>query len=339
MQTRITPTRLLLTCFGLLLSIAAFVYALHACGRQHVRVEASQTVLPADGREHLVFRVVSDGRVAAEDVSASGARIRLVQNGNAVDAILLAPVMPGEVKLRTVWRRQALTVVPIRFVADTSDSFGDGTPDFLRLHRAEDRIAFRRWFTLLAERQADLPEAERASEINDCAALLRYAYRETLRIHDEQWAVATHLDELPFASVQQYRYPDTPLGTGLFRIKPGPYAVSDATDGSFAQFADAHTLMAQNTYAVGRDLRAAKMGDLIFYRQLEQNSPYHSMIVVGDDANEVVYHTGPIGKGKGEMRHVALADLMHHPDARWHPVAENSNFLGVFRWNVLREGE
>jgi len=248
-------------------------------------------------------------------------------------------VMPGETKLRTAWRRHALTAVSVRFVADTSDSFGDGTPDFLRLHRAEDRMAFRRWFTLLAERQADLPEEERAPEINDCAALLRYAYREALRLHDERWAVATHLDELPFASVQQYRYPDTPLGTGLFRIKPGPYAASDATDGSFAQFADAHTLMALNTYAVGRDLRAAKVGDLIFFRQLEQNSPYHSMIVVGDDANEVVYHTGPIGKGKGEMRHVALSDLMHHPDARWHPVAENSNFLGVFRWNVLREGE
>jgi uncharacterized protein YfaT (DUF1175 family) len=39
------------------------------------------------------------------------------------------------------------------------------------------------------------------------------------------------------------------------------------------------------------------------------------------------------------MRRMALADLLRHPDVRWRPVAENSNFLGAFRWNLLREGE
>ena len=36
---------------------------------------------------------------------------------------------------------------------DFSDSFGDGTPDFLRLTDSADRRAFRGWFTLLAESQ------------------------------------------------------------------------------------------------------------------------------------------------------------------------------------------
>jgi uncharacterized protein YfaT (DUF1175 family) len=65
------------------------------------------------------------------------------------------------------------------------------------------------------------------------------------------------------------------------------------------------------------------------------------MIVVSGGA--VVYHTGPTGegrrKGKGEMRRVTLDDLLHHPDVRWRPVAENSNFLGVYRWNILRDGD
>ena len=34
-----------------------------------------------------------------------------------------------------------------------SDSFEDGTPDFLRLDDDNDRRAFRRWFTYIAEAQ------------------------------------------------------------------------------------------------------------------------------------------------------------------------------------------
>ena len=66
---------------------------------------------------------------------------------------------------------------------DAGDTIGDGTPDFLRLHDPADRIAFRRWFTFLAEAQYFRGRALPA-EIDDCAALLRFAYREALRPHD-----------------------------------------------------------------------------------------------------------------------------------------------------------
>ena len=39
----------------------------------------------------------------------------------------------------------------------------------------------------------------------------------------------------------------------------------------------------------------------------------------------------------GEMRRVALTDLLNHPDTRWRPILSNSNFLGVYRWSILRE--
>jgi uncharacterized protein YfaT (DUF1175 family) len=84
-------------------------------------------------------------------------------------------------------------------------------------------------------------------------------------------------------------------------------------------------------------VHAARPGDLLFYRQLEQNSPFHSMILTGPDHDWAVYDTGPIGKEPGEVRRVALEDLIHHPDTRWRPIPENSNFLGVYRWNILRE--
>jgi hypothetical protein len=95
--------------------------------------------------------------------------------------------------------------------------------------------------------------------------------------------------------------------------------------------------MMLNTHLVARDIRAAQPGDILFYRQLEQGSQYHSMIVCGDAPDWVVYHTGPIGKELGEIRHVRLRDMLQHPDARWRPLATNANFLGVYRWNILRE--
>ena len=68
-----------------------------------------------------------------------------------------------------------------------TDSFGDGTPDFLRLTDPADRAAFRQWFTLIADYQAIRPRSELPPEITDCAGLLRYSYREALKRHDDSW--------------------------------------------------------------------------------------------------------------------------------------------------------
>jgi uncharacterized protein len=230
-----------------------------------------------------------------------------------------------------------------------TDRFEDGTPDFLRLDSPEDVESFRRWFAIIAEYQALRPSNELPGEISDCAALIRYAYRNALRGHDEAWFQETQMrppDALP--SVGKYSYPHTPLGAALFRVKPGSYAPNDLKTGAFAEFADAKTLKSLNMFLVSRDVRRARPGDVLFYFQLEQNSPFHSMIFIGrsqwpvegetpqvDDI--VVYHTGPIGRKRGEMRRVRVEDLMRHPSPRWRPVEGNSNFLGVYRWHILRE--
>ena len=228
------------------------------------------------------------------------------------------------------------------FAQPWTDRFADGTPDFLRLTDPADQAAFRQWFTAIADYQAVRPRADVPTEISDCASLLRYAYREALKRHDDTWFAATGIEvpALP-GEIRAWRYPETPLGAALFRVRQGRFEPADASDGAFAQFADAKTLVERNAYLVSREVREAEPGDLLFYRQFGQSSPWHSMIVtrVGGEA-AVVYDTGPFGEGAhakaGEMRRVALAELLDHPQPQWRPVAANPNFLGVYRWNILR---
>jgi uncharacterized protein YfaT (DUF1175 family) len=253
---------------------------------------------------------------------------------------------------------ERVRVVPRGGAAEASvdwhDRFADGTPDFLRLDAPADQEAFRRWFTLIAEYQALRPAADVPGEIDDCAALLRYSYRNALRDHDSAWVRENGIvPPSAVPSIEKYRYPMTPLGAGLFRVRPGSFRPDDAKDGAFAEFADAKTLKDFNTHFLSRDVRVARPGDILFFRQLEQNSPFHSMIFIGrsqwlsGDGPEhasaesaaddfLVYDTGPIGKSRGEMRRMRVAELLKYPSPRWRPLPGNSNFLGVYRWNILR---
>jgi uncharacterized protein YfaT (DUF1175 family) len=201
---------------------------------------------------------------------------------------------------------------------------------FLHLDDPSDREAFLGWFTFLAEAQyfaKQLPP-----DVIDCAALIRFAFRESLREHDGNWAAALQLTSVPaLPGVRKYVYPYTPLGANLFRTGDG-----------FAQFADARTLIRYNTFPVSRDIRHAAPGDLLFYRQLDADQPFHTMIFLGRSRFEsgpeefVVYHTGPIHQGSGEIRRPSIEELLRHPAPQWRPQAGNPNFLGVYRWNILR---
>jgi uncharacterized protein YfaT (DUF1175 family) len=331
--------------------VLALVFAGFATVYLHQRpsIEPNQIMLPADGAEHQALRIhlpaLNFGSTVTE---VTGLRLLDSKDSSGrsiLEGVLRSPVTPGHSQLHLRWRHRTLPI-PVTFLFDSQDSYSDGTPDFLRLHTPQDRQAFRDWFTSIADSQADDPNLP--AEIDDCAALLRFAYREALLTHDASW-LRSHPTEAALPSIGQYAYPETPLGANLFRVRPGPFHREDLENGSFAEFADARTLMERNAHLIGRDLRLARPGDLIFYRQLDQNSPYdvpgathyhspfHSMVFCGEKG--VVYHTGPINKGKGEMRRLLVSDLLHHPDPRWRPLPENENFLGVYRWNILREGD
>jgi len=233
-----------------------------------------------------------------------------------------------------------VTYAELEALLDTRDSLEDGTPDFLRLSDEADRQAFRRWFTWLAEAQYFQKPETRPPEIDDCAALIRYAYREAFHAHDSNWASAAGLPLVPaFDSVAKYRYPYTPLGAALFRVRPGPFRASDLADGAFTQFADAQTLWRFNCHFVSREAAAARPGDLLFFRQEAGERRFHSMIYLGesqirnDGRRYVVYHTGSAG-----MKRLSMEELARFPQPEWRPLPGNPEFLGVYRWNILCSG-
>lgn len=344
-MTPATRTLVKRTIVVLLIVVAVVLAIVSARGlRQRLVVSPNQVSLPADGATHraLEIRLSRGTPIDVNGMRADGLPVRFLSEGeDVVAAEIRSSVNPGPQRLELTYGHAHASVV-VTFAPDFSDRFGDGSPDSLRLHSAADRDAFRAWFTFLADTAASLTPSSLSPEIGDCAALLRWCYRNALHEHDAAWLATMPIDTLPpLPSVQQYQYPITPIGASLFRVRPGPYVRGDARNASFRQFADAETLWKLNTFFVSRDVRAARPGDLLFYRQLEQDSQYHSMILTGAAHNWAVYDTGPTRawpmEKPGEMRRVALDDLLHHPDARWRPVPENSNFLGVYRWNILRE--
>ena len=294
----------------------------------------------------LPIDVSVHGRVLVGNPAASTRRREALFALGAVAAMVAVLGLAGRVG--PAGRRLLHRMLPVHVEAargrvrpaalDWSDRFGDGTPDFVRLTDPADQAAFRRWFTLIAEYQAKRPPTETPAEITDCASLLRYSYREALKRHDETWVQTTGIEvAAPPGEIRAWSYPHSPLGTALFRVKPGAFAAEDLADGAFQQFADARTLVERNAYFVSRDVRAAQPGDLLFYRQFGQSSPWHSMIVTRSGAAaEVVYDTGPDHGRPGEIRRVLLSELLDHPQPQWRPTPGNPNFLGVYRWNILR---
>ncbi len=196
----------------------------------------------------------------------------------------------------------------------------------VRLADDSDRAAFRAWFVLLADAQFE----RQTGDVTDCAALVRHAFREAMRTHTPEWL---RLAALPFAP----RFADVrsapragPGGWPLFRL------TGDATP-KYGEFADAKTLIRLNARPLGKETRALRAGDLLYFHQPTQKDPHHLMVFVGRSLFEtegddwVVYHTGPTSDGPGEVRKARLATLMQHPAPRWRPLAPNPHFVGIFR--------
>ena len=200
----------------------------------------------------------------------------------------------------------------------------------VRLADESDRAALRSWFTLLADAQFE----QSAPEVTDCAALIRFAFREALRAHTPEWRRRVGLSFTP-------HFPDVrsapKAGSGGLPL----FLVADTPTARYAEFADAKTLVALNTVPMGRDVSRARPGDLLYFRQPAQAQPDHLMVFVGaspfdtPDRDWVVYHTGPTDDGPGEVRKARLTTLAQHPSTRWRPLPTNPNFAGVFRLTAL----
>lgn len=224
------------------------------------------------------------------------------------------------------------------------DSDSDGIPNGAELTTAEDRANFRRWFTAIAETQFYELSQSWTTEQRDCAGLVRFALRESLRRHDRQWIKAVGGFSTPIApDVGAFSLTEGLLGERLFRLAFGTFRENDLQQGRFSEFADARTLKNYNSTFIGKDRHLGQPGDLLFFHQpWVQRYPYHVMIFLGPAreagdgaADWVVYHTGASPDDDGVVKKVRLAVLDHHPNRRWRPVDENVNFLGFYRLKIL----
>ncbi|MFZ5926759.1 MAG: DUF1175 family protein [Acidobacteriota bacterium] len=183
--------------------------------------------------------------------------------------------------------------------------------------------AFRLWFCWLAESLYFLRQPP--AEVKDCSSLLRFAYREALRPHTAEWARQWGYEWLP-------PYPEARISAAP------PFRVGDEA----RHFADARHLMRFNTRRIGQRVEEAMPADVLFFRAADGGA-WHAMAYLGRSHFEkspekyLVYHTGPEGKWRGEVRRPAVRELMAHPEPRWRPVEGNPHFLGVYRWNLLME--
>jgi uncharacterized protein YfaT (DUF1175 family) len=244
------------------------------------------------------------------------------------------------------FKSSGTTISPLAHSAHAAslDSDNDGLPDAAELQSFMDRENFRQWFTLIAEAQFYHLSDQWNAEQRDCAGLVRFAWREALRRHDRAWFQKMGPGYQAIApDVGRYTLEQGPLGEKLFRASFGAYKDGDVANGAFSEFADARTLKNFNVKFISRDRHNAQPGDLLFfYQPWVQKFPYHVMIFLGsakltnEQASDwVVYHTGASPTYEGTVKKVELSVLDHHPNRRWRPLENNSNFLGFYRLKIL----
>ncbi|WP_448535711.1 DUF1175 domain-containing protein [Pseudothermotoga sp.] len=255
-----------------------------------------------------------------------------------VGGILVKNVKPGD-KVELIFENYGIfkkrLVEHIIVEPSTFDSDGDGYPDSLELDR-EDSERFRNWFVWIALSTLANDSILWSQKERDCAGFVRYCAREALRRHDEWWLRTTKYSGPTFEDVQKYNYPSLPLvGERMFRIVKGGFE----SEKDFSYFATARILVECSLSFVTKDVRKARAGDiLVFFHPQDFEFPYHLMIYAGEiltkDEAWLVYHTGPIGDGAGELRLVRLKELMNY-DPTWRPTGNNHNFLGFYRFKFV----
>src|ERR1041384_4447468 len=153
---------------------------------------------------------------------------------------------PASAKQRSEVRGQRSETAPSSdrvSKAELVDSDNDGIPDVIELRTYQDRDAFKRWFTAIAETQFYQLSEQWNADQRDCAGLVRFAMREALRKHDRMWFQRMGAGYEPIApDVRAFTLDSDVLGEKLFRTDFGTFQESDLADGKFSDFADGRTL-------------------------------------------------------------------------------------------------
>lgn len=182
----------------------------------------------------------------------------------------------------------------------------------------EQSRAFQAWMVRIVREQVTRGPNPRWQH-RDCAGLVRFAVTEALSAHDARWMRANGMRtdaSLP---------PELDLGPQQALLRNRWVQ----TGGTVGHFVTALALVQHNSRPVGREVNAARPGDLLFY---DQGTEQHLMVWMG---TSIAYHTGTVAPGDNGLRTVGIRQLMNWKDTRWQPTPDNPNFAGVYRLSFL----
>ncbi|BBE31780.1 hypothetical protein OSSY52_19210 [Tepiditoga spiralis] len=210
------------------------------------------------------------------------------------------------------------------------DNNNNNYPDILELDY-KDSNNFRLWYSsiLIAILKKDI---KLPKNYQDCAGLVRFVYKETLKKHNNDWINQSNYKGPIFNDIKKYNYPDIPyIKSKLFKIK------EELKTNNFSTYASARYIIEFNMNYVSKDIIFAKNGDILaFFHPEDTDFPYHLMIYFKNTKNKyVIYHTGPINSNnKGEIRVVKINDLSL-VDPTWRVNKDNKYFLGIYKFKIL----
>ena len=184
-------------------------------------VEPVEVTLPADGHEHRAFGLRGAGASTLDGWGGGefGAESATGTGGGR------GSMAGWHRRCRLPSKRFRVTgagntaAVRVRFILDPTDSYGGWHSGFSGgCMMAANGRRFGSGFASIAEAVADLPPERIPAEINDCSALLRYAYREALRNHDDQWIHVLRSGRRRWRGrrSRQYHYPPNAVRGGFF---------------------------------------------------------------------------------------------------------------------------
>lgn len=210
------------------------------------------------------------------------------------------------------------------------DTNNNSYPDILELDY-NDSNNFRLWYSSILmgilKKDISLPES-----YQDCAGLVRFVYKETLKNHDNAWIKQSNYKGPIFNNIKKYNYPNLPfIKTKLFKIKNGLKV------NNFSAYASARYIIEFNMDYISKDIMLAKNGDILaFFHPEDTDFPYHLMIFFKNTKDKyAIYHTGPINSNNnGEIRVVKINDLSL-VDPTWRVNEDNKYFLGIYKFKIL----
>ena len=253
---------------------------------------------------------------------------------------LRATVNPGTAVIQARMDRTRATA-RILTTPIYSDRSGDGTPDFLRLDDLKPTVKplstpLRTWprrntSASLSSYRQRLPIVPRSFDMLIAKHLREHDANGRNSAHTTRSHAGSALEILLSVHAARRKAVPQPAGT-VSRVRTFRIVVLGVRGRGIA--AAIQYVFHFSQY------KASPAWRLLFYRQPDQRSPAHAMIFMAATRWNRATRTGwsitPVllGRDKGEIRRPTLQELLNHPQPQWRPVTGNSNFLGVYRWNI-----